>query len=146
MEKRLVVVLPMETAIKFVKKPSSYIVCTICGKVFTDPVINVKCGHTFCLRCVEATGVRRNSQLFVRCPEDGNECKLSELVVNRYKADTYFLAMFAGLQKKFGDGPGAENGGDGKEMQAKDGDRKGVREWNGDWEWEMNEMGMEWES
>jgi late competence protein required for DNA uptake (superfamily II DNA/RNA helicase) len=77
----------MESTVKFVKKPSNYIICAICRNVFTDPVINVKCGHTFCLRCIEGTGVRTDNELFIRCPEDGTECKASELVVNRYHSN-----------------------------------------------------------
>jgi len=76
--------------VKFVIKPSGFIVCSICGKVFTNPVINVRCGHTFCLRCVEETGVTRDGQLIVRCPEDETECKASDLVVNRLDSKLHF--------------------------------------------------------
>jgi len=73
----------MECSIKFLKKPSNYIVCSVCRNVFTDPVINVKCGHTFCLQCIEEAGGNKDDQVIIRCPEDGTECKASELVINR---------------------------------------------------------------
>jgi len=72
------------TAVKFVQEPSSYMVCQLCKKVFTNPVINVKCGHTYCQVCLTKPSATEDSVLVVRCPEDGVECSVTELVLNRF--------------------------------------------------------------
>jgi len=74
------------TAVKFVTKPSSHIVCQLCKKVFTNPVINVKCGHTYCMTCVTKSSDTGDSASVVRCPEDGMECNVTELVQNRFNS------------------------------------------------------------
>ena len=70
--------------VKFVREPSSYIVCQLCKKVFTNPVINVKCGHTYCMSCLTKSSPTGDGISVVRCPEDGSECNVSELVLNRF--------------------------------------------------------------
>ena len=72
------------TAYKFVEEPSSYIVCQICKRVFTNPVINVKCGHTYCMTCLTKPSATGDCLSVVRCPEDGIECNVTELVLNRF--------------------------------------------------------------
>lgn len=59
--------------IKFVEEPSA-LICPVCKKVFSEPVISVKCGHTFCRKCVENN---------VRCPMDLLVCDSGQLVLNR---------------------------------------------------------------
>ncbi|GFR81526.1 E3 ubiquitin-protein ligase TRAF7-like [Elysia marginata] len=59
---------------KFVETPSPHLKCPICGGIYKDPVINIKCGHTFCRVCVFAT---------THCPVDDSHCDTSQVVVNR---------------------------------------------------------------
>ncbi|RUS74673.1 hypothetical protein EGW08_017579 [Elysia chlorotica] len=59
---------------RFVDLPSPHLKCTICGGFYKDPVINIKCGHTFCRSCVFNT---------TRCPVDNSHCDSSQVVVNR---------------------------------------------------------------
>lgn len=69
---------------KFVREPSSHIVCHLCKKVFTNPVINVKCGHTYCKTCLTKLSSTGDGKSVVQCPEDGVECNITELVMNRF--------------------------------------------------------------
>ncbi|CAL1535281.1 unnamed protein product, partial [Lymnaea stagnalis] len=59
---------------KFVSTPSSHLKCPLCGGLYRDPVINIKCGHTFCRSCAYTT---------TYCPTDNSHCDTSQLVVNR---------------------------------------------------------------
>jgi len=86
------------TAVKFVEEPSSYIVCQICKRVFTNPVINVKCGHTYCMTCLTKPSAKGDSLSVVRCPEDGIECSVTELVLNRF---IVFIACHTNLSFSF---------------------------------------------
>jgi len=71
------------SAVRFVAEPSSYIVCQLCKKVFSNPVINVRCGHTYCMACLTKPSAAGDSLAVVRCPEDGVECNVTDLVLNR---------------------------------------------------------------
>lgn len=62
---------------KFVEEPQA-LLCPVCNHVFREPVISIKCGHTFCRCCIEAM-IRDG----VRCPVDGQECDSGQLVLNR---------------------------------------------------------------
>ena len=62
---------------KFVEEPSA-LVCPICQRIFRDPVISVKCGHTFCKLCIESTVHSGNP-----CPLDNTICDTNQLVINR---------------------------------------------------------------
>lgn len=62
---------------KFVSEPSA-LVCPVCQQVFSEPVISVKCGHTFCRSCIESMVCAGTY-----CPIDGVECDTSQLVLNR---------------------------------------------------------------
>jgi len=72
------------SVLKLVREPSSYIVCQLCKKVYTNPVINVKCGHTHCMKCLTKQSSAGDGVSLVRCPEDGIECDVTELVLNRF--------------------------------------------------------------
>ncbi|XP_065836502.1 E3 ubiquitin-protein ligase TRAF7-like isoform X2 [Oscarella lobularis] len=63
-----------EVPTKFVDPPSQSLACPICRQIFTEPVISVQCGHTFCRRCVVSSS---------RCPVDEIAHKPVDLVVNR---------------------------------------------------------------
>nr|XP_006816455.1 PREDICTED: E3 ubiquitin-protein ligase TRAF7-like [Saccoglossus kowalevskii] len=64
----------------FVLPPSSHLLCPICQKLFTDPVISVNCGHTFCRACI----LNRESEESTRsCPLDERNYEDKDLVVNR---------------------------------------------------------------
>lgn len=64
---------------KFVEEPPA-LLCPVCGRVFSEPVISVKCGHTFCRECVQKL-IREEGG---RCPADGVECdSAGQLVLNR---------------------------------------------------------------
>ena len=62
---------------KFVEEPSA-LLCPVCKKIFKEPVISIKCGHTFCRTCIEE--LISNGQ---KCPVDDQECDSSQLVLNR---------------------------------------------------------------
>ncbi|GFN89814.1 E3 ubiquitin-protein ligase traf7-like [Plakobranchus ocellatus] len=59
---------------KFINLPSPHLKCPICGGLYKDPVINIKCGHTFCRICAFST---------TRCPIDESHCDTNQIVVNR---------------------------------------------------------------
>ena len=62
---------------KFVDEPQA-LLCPICKKIFHEPVISIKCGHTFCRLCIEEM-IRDGST----CPLDEQECDSGQLVLNR---------------------------------------------------------------
>lgn len=65
-----------EKATKYVAEPAP-LLCPVCKKVFIEPIISVKCGHTFCKRCIEKL-VSAGS----RCPIDRQVCDSGQLVLN----------------------------------------------------------------
>ena len=63
---------------KFTEKPSTSLCCPVCKSVFGEPVISVKCGHTFCKQCIiKLANENRN------CPIDNILCDSSSLVPNK---------------------------------------------------------------
>ena len=62
---------------KFVEEPTA-LLCPVCKRVYRDPVISIKCGHTFCTSCIES--LTSNG---LKCPMDGQTCDSGQLVVNR---------------------------------------------------------------
>ena len=62
---------------KFVEEPQA-LLCPVCKRVFSEPVISIKCGHTFCRECIESM-IRDGA----RCPIDEQECDSGQLVLNR---------------------------------------------------------------
>ena len=62
---------------KFVEEPQA-LLCPVCKRIFREPVISVKCGHTFCRVCIE--DLISNGQ---KCPMDDQECDSGQLVLNR---------------------------------------------------------------
>ena len=63
---------------KFTEKPSASLCCPVCNRVFGDPVISVKCGHTFCKQCIIQLAEENG-----KCPLDNVLCEGSNLVPNR---------------------------------------------------------------
>ncbi|XP_003383841.1 PREDICTED: E3 ubiquitin-protein ligase TRAF7-like [Amphimedon queenslandica] len=61
---------------KFLEEPPA-LICPICRRVFTAPVISVQCGHTFCRPCIDPKEGSNS------CPLDGIACESSSLVVNK---------------------------------------------------------------
>ena len=68
---------------KFVKPANSHLVCSVCKNVYSDPVINIKCGHTFCRACVLRQTTTNN---VTKCPVDAITCDLGQLVINRWES------------------------------------------------------------
>ncbi len=68
--------MPAERATKFVEEPAP-LLCPVCKKVFAEPIISVKCGHTFCKVCIE--GLVNAGK---RCPLDDQGCDAVQLVLN----------------------------------------------------------------
>lgn len=66
------------------KQPTKYVseppplLCPVCKNVFSEPIISVKCGHTFCRTCIE--DLIRNA---MTCPLDDQACDSGQLVLNR---------------------------------------------------------------
>lgn len=69
--------MPAKHPTKYVSEPSP-LLCPVCKKVFSEPIISVKCGHTFCRTCIEE--LIRNG---MTCPLDGQVCDSGQLVLNR---------------------------------------------------------------
>ena len=63
-----------DSPVVFDQEPSQHLKCPSCQKLYTDPVINIGCGHTFCKLC---------SQQISTCPVDGISCDTNQMVVNR---------------------------------------------------------------
>lgn len=69
--------MPAKQPTKYVSEPSP-LLCPVCKRVFSEPIISVKCGHTFCRECIEELiGSART------CPLDGQVCDSGQLVLNR---------------------------------------------------------------
>ncbi|XP_013393476.1 E3 ubiquitin-protein ligase TRAF7-like isoform X2 [Lingula anatina] len=66
------------TPTRFTQPINSHLLCPLCKKLFTDPVISVVCGHTFCRACI--SGLQRG-ETGAKCPID--ERTFTELVPNR---------------------------------------------------------------
>lgn len=62
---------------KFVNEPAA-LICPVCQKIFREPVISVRCGHTFCQQCIESM-IRAGTP----CPVDDVQCDTGQLVLNR---------------------------------------------------------------
>lgn len=62
---------------KFVEEPAA-LLCPVCRRVLHNPVISIKCGHTFCTNCIESLIAND-----LKCPLDGQDCDTGQLVVNR---------------------------------------------------------------
>ena len=60
--------------ILLVNKLTPHFLCPVCGQLYRNPVINIKCGHTFCKNCASGCS---------RCPVDDEQCDSSQLIVNR---------------------------------------------------------------
>lgn len=57
-----------------IEEPSPHLKCSLCKRLYRDPVISVKCGHTFCRICAFKA---------IHCPIDEQHCDTTQLVVNR---------------------------------------------------------------
>lgn len=57
-----------------VNKLTPHFLCPVCGQLYRNPVINIKCGHTFCKNCASGCS---------QCPVDNEPCDASQLIVNR---------------------------------------------------------------
>ena len=64
--------------IKYVEQPPPPLLCPVCKNVFSEPIISVKCGHTFCRKCIE--NLIKKGQT---CPLDQQVCDSGQLVLNR---------------------------------------------------------------
>lgn len=60
--------------ILLVNKLTPHFLCPVCGQLYRHPVINIKCGHTFCKNCASGCS---------QCPVDNEPCDASQLIVNR---------------------------------------------------------------
>lgn len=69
--------MPAKQPTKYVSEPSP-LLCPVCKFVFREPIISVKCGHTFCRTCIE--DLIRNG---MTCPLDSHTCDSGQLVLNR---------------------------------------------------------------
>lgn len=59
--------------------------CTICKKIFTNPVRSVNCGHTFCQDCYERLG-------------SGSVCPLDQLQFKQMQFDRLVFNLIENLQ------------------------------------------------
>ena len=66
----------VERATRYVVEPAP-LLCPVCKKVFSEPIISVKCGHTFCKKCIESL-----MSVGSPCPVDGQDCNSGQLVTN----------------------------------------------------------------
>lgn len=62
---------------KYVSEPSP-LLCPVCKSVFNEPIISVRCGHTFCRSCIEYL-----IKSGLTCPLDHQTCDSGQLVLNR---------------------------------------------------------------
>ena len=68
--------MPMNRPTKYAEEPAP-LLCPVCKNVFEEPIISVKCGHTFCRKCIENLVTAGNM-----CPLDGQACDSGQLVLN----------------------------------------------------------------
>ena len=69
--------MPGKQPTKYVEEPSA-LLCPVCKNIFNEPIISVKCGHTFCKACIE--GLISEGRT---CPLDQQACDSGQLVLNR---------------------------------------------------------------
>ena len=64
--------------VKFVNAPLESQLCLFCKAVLRDPVLSIRCGHTFCRACCETRMVDNVG----KCPVEETEFTKDTLVVN----------------------------------------------------------------
>ena len=74
--------------VKFVGELNPFLLCPMCRNVLQEPAINVRCGHSFCRRCLEGCPGQEGD---VKCPVDGAVCDSESVVVNRSVLSAYTL-------------------------------------------------------
>nr|XP_022342955.1 E3 ubiquitin-protein ligase TRAF7-like isoform X1 [Crassostrea virginica] len=82
--------------ILLVNKLTPHFLCPVCGQLYRNPVINIKCGHTFCKNCASGCS---------RCPVDDEQCDSSQLIVNRLvvgQIDELLIYCKYGIRKQNG--------------------------------------------
>lgn len=62
---------------KFVNQPSHSLFCPSCEKLLLDPVISIRCGHTFCRKCLV------NARTIPDCPIDKKSIDINSVVPNK---------------------------------------------------------------
>ena len=62
---------------KFIEEPTA-LLCPVCKRILREPVISIKCGHTFCTSCIEKLISSGHN-----CPLDGQTCDSGQLVLNK---------------------------------------------------------------
>ncbi len=68
----------IQSPTKYVEEPTGSLLCPVCKMVFQEPIISVKCGHTFCRECIE--DMNKDGRT---CPLDDQKCDSGQLVLNR---------------------------------------------------------------
>lgn len=79
-----------------VNKLTPHFLCPVCGQLYRNPVINIKCGHTFCKNCASGCS---------QCPVDNEPCDASQLIVNRLvvgQIDELLIYCKYGIRKENG--------------------------------------------
>lgn len=82
--------------ILLVNKLTPHFLCPVCGQLYRNPVINIKCGHTFCKNCASGCS---------QCPVDNEPCDASQLIVNRLvvgQIDELLVYCKYGIRKENG--------------------------------------------
>lgn len=82
--------------ILLVNKLTPHFLCPVCGQLYRNPVINIKCGHTFCKNCASGCS---------QCPVDNEPCDASQLIVNRLvvgQIDELLIYCKYGIRKENG--------------------------------------------
>ncbi|XP_062615981.1 E3 ubiquitin-protein ligase TRAF7-like isoform X1 [Saccostrea cucullata] len=82
--------------ILLVNKLTPHFLCPVCEQLYKNPVINIKCGHTFCKRCASGCS---------RCPVDNEPCDASQLILNRLvvgQIDELLIYCKYGIRKQNG--------------------------------------------
>uniref|UniRef100_A0A1I8GFH6 RING-type domain-containing protein n=1 Tax=Macrostomum lignano TaxID=282301 RepID=A0A1I8GFH6_9PLAT len=68
----------------FTSQVKSFLLCRICRNVLRNPVLNKKCGHSFCFNCLSKT----DNEGYNACPEDPDSVPDADCVVpNRSRED-----------------------------------------------------------
>lgn len=79
-----------------VNKLTPHFLCPVCGQLYRNPVINIKCGHTFCKNCASGCS---------QCPVDNEPCDAGQLIVNRLvvgQIDELLIYCKYGIRKENG--------------------------------------------
>ena len=60
------------------------LICLKCKKIYSNPVLNISCGHTFCKHCFDFVLDQKSGSKTAKCHLDSKCCDFKALIINRF--------------------------------------------------------------